>query len=218
MTVTVIGIAGGSGSGKSTLVQRLVESSFADRITVLPHDAYYYSVRDLPEPLASTENWDHPETIDNDLFVKHIDQLLSGQAVDRPEYDFSTHTRTQQTSILQPRPILLLEGILLFAIPEIAKRIGLRVYVDTPAEERLARRLRRDIAERGRSVDSVLAQFRGSVRPMHDLFVEPSRKLAHLVIPWDWQHDPEPPVELLLSWIATKSNPVSLHSESPNVT
>lgn len=202
---TVIGIAGGSGSGKSTLVKRLLESEHGKQITVLAQDAYYFSAPDLPEPLRDTENWDHPETIDNGLYVQHIDQLLAGQSIEHPEYDFATHSRTSETTTLQPRSILLLDGILLFAIPEISNRIGLRIYVDTPAEERLARRLRRDIAERGRSVDSVLGQFRGSVRPMHDLFVEPSRKVAHLVIPWDWQHDPDPPVNVLLTWIGAQT-------------
>lgn len=203
--VTVIGIAGGSGSGKSTLVQLLLQSQIGDRIAVLPHDAYYHSVANLPEPLRSSENWDHPETIDNDLYAQHVDRLVAGSDVERPEYDFATHSRMASTVVVNAGPILLLEGILLFAIPAIASRVNLRVFIDTPAEERLARRLRRDVAERGRSIDSVLNQFRNSVRPMHDLFVEPSRKMAHLVIPWDWQHDPKPSVEVLLAWMSKVS-------------
>ena len=200
--IKVIGIAGGSGSGKSTLVQLLLESEFSDSIAVLPHDAYYHSAASIPEPFRSSQNWDHPDTIENDLFVRHIDQLAAGQSIQLPQYDFATHSRKSETITLHPRRILLVEGILLFAIPEIVRRIDLKIFVDTPAEERLARRLRRDIAERGRTVDSVIDQFRDSVRPMHDLYVEPSRKLANLIIPWDWQHDPNPPVEVLLAWVA----------------
>lgn len=201
---TIVGIAGGSGSGKSTLVERILSSPLASSISYLPHDGYYYSAANMPAELRQTENWDHPDSLENALFTEHIDQLLAGYSVRRPHYDFSTHSRTLQTTNVEPRKILLVEGILLFSIPEIVQRIDMRIFVDTPAEERLARRVLRDSRERGRSIESILHQFRSTVRPMHNEFVEPSRSHAHIVIPWDWQVKHAPALEMLLAWLTLK--------------
>lgn len=200
MTSTIVlGISGGSGSGKSTLVDRIMQSRFGERISLLPHDAYYLGLEGLPETLRRTENWDHPDALDNALYLRHLDCLLAGQEVQRPVYDFATHSRTRQTIPVASRPVLLLEGILLLAIPEIRDRIDLRVFVDTPADLRLVRRTIRDIEERGRNIRSVAEQYQATVRPMHEQFVEPNRVHAHLIVPWIFHN--EPAVEVLLAWI-----------------
>ncbi len=203
----VIGIAGGSGSGKTTLVERLLSSDRADLISFLPHDHYYLSRDRMPESVRAQENWDHPEVLDNDLFVQHIDRLLAGQPVERPVYDFATHSPGREVVLVEPRPVLLLEGILLLAVPAIRERIDLRVYVDTPSDLRLVRRMVRDIQDRGRTVASVAEQYQATVRPMHELFVEPSRAHAHLIVPWLF-HNQEA-VEVLLARIGRKPPPES---------
>ena len=133
----VIGIAGGSGSGKSTLVSRLMHSEYASQISLLAHDAYYLDAAKMPEEIRESQNWDHPESLDNRLFIEHTDRLCSGQAIEQPSYDFAMHSRNRETILVEPRPIMLLEGILLFAIPQICSRIQLRVFVDTPADLRM---------------------------------------------------------------------------------
>ena len=197
----VIGIAGGSGSGKSAIVDQLMRSDHGSRISLLPHDAYYLDGDRMPKEIREADNWDHPDALDNRLFLEHIDRLLSGQDIARPVYDFSTHSRTSGIQSVLPQPVLLLEGILLLAIPEIRRRIDLCIFVDTPPDERIVRRMLRDIAERGRTVESVARQFRSTVRPMHDQFVEPSRAHAHVVIPWDWQASDKPALDVLLARI-----------------
>ncbi len=194
-----IGIAGGSGSGKSTIVHRIVASCYGADVVVLPHDSYYHSLAHMPE--AARGNWDHPDSLDNALFVAHVEALRRGEAIEQPVYDFATHSRLERTIRVEPRRVLLVEGILLFAIPDVLPQLDLRVFVHTPAEERLIRRLDRDVRERGRTHASVIEQFRATVRPMHDRFVEPSRAHAHLIVPWD--HGPEntAAVEVLLARI-----------------
>jgi uridine kinase len=196
----VIGIAGGSGSGKTTLLERLTAGPFATAITVLPHDAYYLNRADMPPAVRDTLNFDHPESLDNDLFVRHLDALCAGHAVEQPVYDFRTHTRTDRTVRVEPRPVLLLDGILLLAVPEVVARLDLRVFVDTPADLRILRRLARDVSERGRTVEGVTQQYIRTVRPMHERYVEPSRATAHLVIPWEEHNGPA--VEVLEARIA----------------
>ena len=198
---TIIGIAGGSGSGKSTLVEELLRRVSPGKIALLSHDAYYKDHDQMPQALREAGNWDHPDALDSDQFVEHLSALCAGDEVLCPEYDFSTHRRKVQTQVVVPKPLLIVEGILLFAVPEIAHRIDLRIFVETPAEERLARRVLRDTSERGRSVDSVLQQYRETVRPMHDRYVQPSRQLAHLIVPWDWNADTRPVVEMLCDWL-----------------
>lgn len=189
----VIGIAGGSGSGKTTLVERLLAESGS--VSHLPHDAYYRNREDMPDPLRDHPNWDHPDTLDSDLFIQHMDALKHGHGILRPTYDFTLHRRAELTVPVRPGPVLLVEGILLFAIKSIRKRIDLKVYIDTPADLRILRRMQRDVSERGRKVDDVVEQYHASVRPMHDQYVEPSKRFADVVIPWEL-HNP-PAVSLL---------------------
>ncbi len=182
--VLVIGVAGGSGSGKSTLVQRLLRGPAGNEICHLCHDWYYHNLDRLPKFPDGAGNWDHPESLDNALFVADVQKLRQGEAVERPIYDFATHRRQPAAELLQPRRILLLEGILLLAVPEIRRQLDIRVFVETPADLRLLRRTLRDIRDRGRSLESVLEQYQRSVRPMHEEHVEPSRRHADIRIPW----------------------------------
>lgn len=195
----VVGIAGGSGSGKSTLVDEILDHSVGASVSVLRHDAYYLDRARMPEVLRVSDNWDHPDALENALFCSHLDRLKQGMAVDQPVYDFGTHSRTSQTCRIDPRPIIICEGILLLAIPEIRDRIDIGMFVDTPGEERIMRRMIRDTRERGRTLECVAQQFRSSVRPMHDLYVEPSRRHAHLIVPWDWQVDSKPAIRMVLA-------------------
>ena len=196
----VIGIAGGSGSGKTTLVDRLAHGPYAAYISVLPHVAYYLNAAQLPTTDKGIRNWDHPEALDNALYLDQITRLLAGHAVDQPLYDFSHDRRSIQTIEVLPRPVLILEGILLFAMPAIRERIDLRVFIDTLADVRFIRRTVRDIDESGLTVRSVADQYEQTVRPMHDQHVEPSRHYAHVWIPW--LNDNPAAVELLTARIA----------------
>jgi uridine kinase len=196
----VIGIAGGSGSGKTTLVNRLVHGPYAAHISVLSHDAYFRDAAQLPTTAAGGRNWDHPEALDNALYLDHITRLLEGHTVDQPVYDFVHDCRSSQTVKVVPRPVLFLEGILLLAMPMIRDRINLRVFIDTPADLRLIRRTVRDIDERGRTARSVASQYEQTVRPMHELHVEPSRNYAHVWIPWSNENPAA--VDLLTARIA----------------
>ncbi|MCU0702812.1 MAG: uridine kinase, partial [Fimbriiglobus sp.] len=177
----VIGVAGGTGSGKTTVVERLLGGAHADSISLLPHDAYYRSAGELPRTADGGHNWDHPDALDTPLFIEHVSRLRAGLPVSRPVYDFITHSRSAKQIDVPPRPVILLEGILLFAIAEVRDLIDLRVYVDTPADVRIVRRMRRDITERGRSAESVARQYEATVRPMHQRHVEPSRDFAHIL-------------------------------------
>jgi uridine kinase len=200
----VIGIAGGSGSGKTTIVERLLRHpACKDVLSFLPHDAYYFNACEMPEGIRQAHNWDHPDSLDNRLFVEHLDTLRAGRPVNRPVYDFSTHSRSPTTMPVEPRAVLLLEGILLFAVEEVRQRIDLRVFVDTPADLRLLRRALRDVRERGRTFESIGEQYHTTVRPMHQQFVEPGRVHAQLVIPW-MVDNPEA-VEVLAARIVTAS-------------
>jgi uridine kinase len=193
MTVSsayVLGIAGGSGSGKSTVVDRLRQAVGPDHLAHLPYDAYYLNRRDMPPHVRDADNWDHPDALDTALFLQHLDALSAGRPVERPEYDFATHSRSDRTVAVAPRPLVLVEGILLFAVPEVVRRLHLKVFIDTPADLRIIRRAERDITERGRTFASVIDQYVGTVRPMHDQFVEPTKRLADLVIPWEWHNTP----------------------------
>jgi uridine kinase len=183
-----VAIAGGSGSGKTSLTRALVEAIGGDRCAVLDHDSYYRDLSDLPMEQRAEVNFDHPESLENGLLAEHLACLRAGRAVARPLYDFATHTRLPATTRIEPRPIVLCEGILLLAVPELRKAFDLRVFVDTPSDVRALRRVQRDIVERGRTVQSVVHQYLQSVRPMHERFVEPARSTADLVL--GWQHTP----------------------------
>lgn len=165
------------------MVDRLVSGPLSGSISVLPHDHYYHSHSEMPEDLRASGNWDHPDAIDNQLFAFHLQELKRGADIERPEYCFKTHRRLPQRLAVPSKPIILVEGILLLAIPVIRELIDWRVYIDAPSDERILRRILRDTTERGRSLQSVIDQYRGSARPMHEAWIEPSRSSAHLIVP-----------------------------------
>lgn len=179
----IIGLAGGSGSGKSTILRRLLEELGPERVSVLEHDAYYRDLDDIPFEDRLRINYDHPDSLETSLLVQHVEHLLEGRAVDKPIYDFTRHTRSSSTVRIDPTPIIIVEGILVLAEPELTKRMDIRLFVDTDDDIRLMRRIRRDMIERGRSLESVLDQYEATVRPMHIEFVEPSKRCADVIIP-----------------------------------
>jgi uridine kinase len=179
----IIGIAGGTGSGKTTVARALYDSVGPGRIEWISHDAYYRDFGHLDGAARHAINFDHPDSLESDLLVRHLDALMSGKAVDIPLYDFTTHSRKRETQRVEPRRVVIVEGILVLAEPEIRKRIEIKLYVDTPPDIRFVRRLMRDIESRGRSLQSVVRQYLETVRPMHEEFVEPSKRYADLIIP-----------------------------------
>ncbi len=179
----VVGVAGGTGSGKTTLVRNIVEAVGADNIVVLQHDSYYRDHSDLRFEERTRLNYDHPDALETELFVQHLQQLIAGQPVDVPVYDFVTHTRRRETLRVAPARVILVEGILVLAEPGLRALMDIKIFVDTDADVRFIRRLQRDIQERGRSVESVVQQYLNSVKPMHELFVEPSKRYADIIIP-----------------------------------
>lgn len=179
----IIGISGGTGSGKTTVANRILESVKASEVVFIQQDSYYRNLKDLPLDYRHVANFDHPDALDNDLLVNHIRKLRAGESVELPIYDFRTHTRANDTRSVEPRPIVIVEGILIFADPRLLEQFDIKVFVDTPDDIRFIRRLRRDIDERGRTVDSVIEQYVGTVRPMHMQFVEPSKRYADVIIP-----------------------------------
>ncbi len=179
----VIGIAGGSGSGKTTLARLIMERIGPESIAFLPHDAYYRDFSHLPPEERLQVNYDHPNTLETELLIEHIRALKAGKAVDRPLYDFTTHARRPETVRVEPRPILLVEGILVLAEPALRRLFDLKLYVDTDPDIRFIRRLQRDVRERGRTPEMVIEQYMRTVRPMHLEFVEPSKRYADLIVP-----------------------------------
>ncbi|MBM4060313.1 MAG: uridine kinase [Planctomycetes bacterium] len=189
-----VAVAGGSGSGKTSLTRALVAALGTDRCAALDHDSYYRDLSHLPMAARAATNFDHPQSLENGLLARHLADLREGRPVQRPSYDFATHCRRPETTLVEPRPIILCEGILLLAVPELRDAFDLRVFIDTPADVRALRRVLRDIVERGRTVESVVHQYLASVRPMHERFVEPARATADVVL--GWQHQPH-------EWAAT---------------
>jgi uridine kinase len=179
----VVGIAGGSGSGKSTVVRRILETLGETRVALLEQDAYYRDGRHLPFTERIARNYDHPDSIDEALLVEHVRALKAGQPVDAPRYDFVQHLRHAETQRVEPRPCLVVEGILVLASEALRDLLDLRLFVETDADLRLIRRLQRDVEERGRTPESVLSQWEATVRPMHLQFAEPSKRHAHLIFP-----------------------------------
>ena len=179
----VIGIAGGSGSGKTTVQRRVMERFGPRRIALLDHDAYYRPLDHLSPEQRARFNFDPPDALETELMVEHLDRLLAGEAVEKPTYSFETHSRRVETETIQSRPVVLVEGILVLAEPALRERMDVKLFVDAAADVRLMRRMERDIHERGRSVESVLEQYRRTVRPMHLEFVEPSKRHADVIIP-----------------------------------
>lgn len=179
----VIGIAGGTGSGKTTVANEILDRVGKQNVSYLPHDAYYKDLTHLPENQRVLMNFDHPDSLDTPLMIEHILNLREGKKIDLPIYDFSTHSRTSKSIIIDPNPIILVEGILIFYEQDLRPLFDVKLFVDTDADIRLIRRIRRDIAERGRSIDSVLSQYEKTVRPMHLEFVESSKRYADIIIP-----------------------------------
>jgi uridine kinase len=182
-TSLVIGIAGGTGSGKTTIADYILETVGPEKIAFLPHDAYYRDQTDLAYEERSQVNFDHPASLETELLIEHITNLRNQQTIHLPDYDFKTHSRTNKTIQINPQPIILIEGILILAEPELRNLFDLKIYVDTDADIRFIRRLKRDIEERGRTTESVINQYLETVRPMHLEFVEPSKRYASVIIP-----------------------------------
>ena len=183
MKPLIIGIAGGSGSGKSTVARRVAESLGAASVAALDMDAYYRNFAHLPAEERRRVNWDHPDAFDHELLAEHLRQLVSGQAVEKPVYDFVSHTRSELTLRVNPADVIMIDGILLFVDPAVRELCDVKVFVDADADVRLIRRLRRDMRVRGRSLDEILEQYVTTVQPMHLQFVEPSKRYADIIVP-----------------------------------
>ena len=177
-----IGIAGGSGSGKTTLANRLADF-FGDSLSLLRHDDYYKAQSSLSIEERACLNFDHPDAFDTSLLIEHLDKLRLGESVDCPIYDYSMHDRSDRVRTVKATEVIVLEGILIFENPEILDRLDIKIYVDTDADVRIIRRIKRDVSERGRDLDSVIAQYFATVKPMHEAFVEPSKRRADIIVP-----------------------------------
>jgi len=182
-TPVIIGIAGGTGSGKTTVAQAIYDRVGRDRIEWISHDSYYRNFDGLPPEERAKINFDHPDSLETELLTRLLDVLMKGSSVEVPVYEFATHSRKTDTQRAEPRKVIIVEGILVLAEPELRKRIDIKLFVDTPADIRFVRRLIRDIESRGRSLTSVVDQYMTTVRPMHEEFVEPSKRHADLIIP-----------------------------------
>ncbi|MGQ9600023.1 MAG: uridine kinase [Anaerolineae bacterium] len=183
MQPVVIGVAGGTGSGKTTVAREILKRAGTRQISLIQHDAYYKDLSDLPIAQRAMFNFDHPDALDNELLITHLKELKAGRAIEMPVYDFKTHTRTKQVQRVEPSRVILVEGILIFADRELRQLMDVKIYVDTDPDIRFIRRLQRDIAERGRTMESVIHQYLATVRPMHQEFVEPSKRYADVIIP-----------------------------------
>ena len=179
----VIGVAGGTGSGKTTVSRRIQEAANVEQIAYIQHDNYYRDQSHLSREERARTNYDHPDSLDTELLVQHLHALKAGQAIEMPLYDFAQDTRSSETQRVEPARVILIEGILIFVEKELRDLMDVRIFVDTDADVRLIRRLRRDIAERGRTLDSVVQRYMATVRPMHQEFVEPSKRHADIIVP-----------------------------------
>jgi len=189
VTVKVGGICGGSGAGKTTLTRRVLASLGTGLVSVVAFDSYYRDLSGMPMSERSVRNYDHPDSLDHELFIDHLDMLRRGTAIDVPIYDFATHTRRVETERVEAHPFVVVEGILLASFPEVAERIDLLVFIDVSEEIRLQRRIKRDVAERGREPGDVERQFAETVAPMHDLYVEPYKNSADRIVGIDEDYD-----------------------------
>lgn len=177
----IIGIAGGTGSGKTTITKKLIER-FGNSVTILSHDDYYKEQHSLSYEERCKVNYDHPDAFDTDLFVSDLDRLRSGQAVESPVYDYTVHDRSDKTKTVPAAPVILVEGILILADPRLTGRMDIKIFVDADADVRILRRLSRDVSTRGRSIESVIDQYLTTVKPMHEKYVEPSKKMADIIV------------------------------------
>ena len=178
-----IAVAGGTGSGKTTVAEEILKRVGTDRIAYLQHDSYYFNREQMTLDPRNRPNFDHPNSLETELLVKHLRQLKSGHAAQVPIYDFTTDRRSDEVRVVAPQPVILVEGLLIFAEKKLRELFDIKIYVDTDSDIRFIRRLRRDIAERGRTMDSVIDQYLSTVRPMHLEFVEPSKRYADIIIP-----------------------------------
>jgi uridine kinase len=185
----IIGIGGGTGSGKTTVAQKIIASVGAENVVYLQQDAYYRNLGDMPLDLKHRVNFDHPAAFDTELLINHLQALRASEAIEQPLYDYSNHSRKAETLHVEPRPIIILEGILVFVNPQLRELMDLKIFVDTDADIRFIRRLDRDVHERGRSVESIITQYQTTVRPMHLQFVEPSKRYADIIIPEGGHND-----------------------------
>ncbi len=179
----VIGICGGTGCGKTTVANKIVAEVGAGNVIFIQQDSYYRNLGDMPLELRRHVNFDHPDALDNDLLINHLETLIAGESIDQPIYDYATHSRTTTTRHIEPRPVIIMEGILVFINPELRSMMDMKIFVDTDADIRFIRRLKRDVEERGRTMKSVIEQYQTTVRPMHLQFVEPSKRYADIIIP-----------------------------------
>ena len=180
--ILVIGIAGGTGSGKTTLMNRIIEK-YADQVTVLSHDNYYKRHDELTYEQRCQLNYDEPAALETDLMACHLDKLRQGEAIDCPVYDFTVHNRSDETITIVPKKVIIVEGILIFENKPLRDLMDIKIFVDTDADVRLCRRIKRDVRKRGRTLESVLEQYQNTVKPMHEMYVEPSKKHADIVVP-----------------------------------
>jgi len=202
----VIGVAGGSGSGKTTVVRRIVDSLGPEQVTLLDHDRYYRDRNDLRLEERAALNYDHPDALETDLMVAHVRALKAGTAVDVPQYDFTRHARLSEIEAFQPRRALIVEGILVFTDAALRDLMDIKVFVDTDSDTRFIRRLQRDVAQRGRTMESVIDQYQHTVKPMHLEFVEPSKRYADVIIPLGGHNTVA--VDLLLTMLRSVAGPV----------
>lgn len=200
----IIGICGGTGSGKTTIARAIVEAVGSTNVVLVEQDSYYRNLSDMPLDERHQANFDHPDSIDSDMLVNHLLRLKQGLTVEMPLYDFKTHTRSNRIAIIEPKPVVIVEGILIFAEARVLDLLDVRVFVDTPDDIRFIRRLQRDISERGRTVESVIGQYYRTVRPMHHEFVESSKRNADIIIPEGGQMGVS--VEFLCSLVREKLN------------
>lgn len=183
MEPLIIGVAGGSGAGKTTVVNHIIDTIGKEHILLLQHDSYYRDLKHLPFEERTKQNFDHPSALETELMIRHIKALKGGYQVEIPIYNFTKHIRKEETKLVKPRKIILIDGILIFTEPELREQLDIKLYVDTDDDIRLLRRIQRDIVERDRQLENVLAQYKKYVRPMHLEFVEPTKRYADIIIP-----------------------------------
>lgn len=201
MKTTIIGIAGGTGSGKSTLTARLREHFGEHEVSVINHDSYYKRHDELPYEERCKLNYDHPDSFDTELLVEHLKALRRGESVQVPVYNYAIHNRSDKTVTVSPAPVIIVEGILIFDSAELCDMMDLKVFVDTDADVRILRRIVRDVKDRGRTLDSVVTQYLTTVKPMHEQFVEPSKRKADLIVPEGGQNLVA--LDMLIKWVST---------------
>lgn len=204
MNTMILGIAGGSGSGKTTLTERLRDHFGAEEVSVINHDSYYRAHDELPYEERCKLNYDHPNSFETSLLVEHLKALRAGSSVPVPVYDYTIHNRSKEIVMVSPAPVIIVEGILIFDDPDLCDLMDLKVFVDTDADVRILRRLVRDVKERGRTMDSVVSQYLTTVKPMHEQFVEPSKRKADLIVPEGGRNAVA--LDMLIKWVSSHIN------------